>query len=260
MLATLRSHVRHNVVAYIALFFALGGSSAYAANTVFSEDIVDGEVKNQDLAPSSVGTGKIADGHVRTADVLDNELTGADLKTSAVGASDISNSAFRSSDIVALTNLVGRKQFGLADNAVQSAEIQNGAVRYEDLAKNARPTAFVKEDVDTGKICNNGCNEGSLTLPPGNYAISAKINLLQYGGGKLGASCYLNVGPSRRDVAVLDGLDQLGATAPRATLSLQTAQELSSGGTVALNCRDRGEGDARGRWMKITAVEVGSIG
>jgi hypothetical protein len=45
-------------VAYVALFFALGGTSAYAANTVFSSDIVDGEVKNPDIAPTAVGTGK----------------------------------------------------------------------------------------------------------------------------------------------------------------------------------------------------------
>jgi hypothetical protein len=67
----LRSHLRHNLVAYVALFFALGATSAYAANTVFSSDIVDGEVKNPDIAPNAVGTGKLADGGVRTADVLD---------------------------------------------------------------------------------------------------------------------------------------------------------------------------------------------
>ena len=78
-----------NVVATLALVIAVGGGAAYAANTVFSTDIVNGEVKAPDIATAavtaaklgadSVSTGKIADGSVRSRDVLDDSLTGADL-------------------------------------------------------------------------------------------------------------------------------------------------------------------------------------
>jgi hypothetical protein len=108
------NYIRRNLVAYLALFVALTGTSAYAANTVFSADIVDGEVKAQDLggasvinsklAPNSVGSGKITDGQVknpdinvaavktnsigdgevRSVDVLDNTLTGADINESTL--------------------------------------------------------------------------------------------------------------------------------------------------------------------------------
>jgi hypothetical protein len=53
MVAAFRSHVRQNVVGYIAIFLVLGGSSAYALaghNTVFSDDIVNHQVKTRDLA------------------------------------------------------------------------------------------------------------------------------------------------------------------------------------------------------------------
>ena len=56
-----------NVASSIALFVALSTGAAYAANTVFSTDIVNGEVKTADLDGSAVTTGKIANGAVTTA-------------------------------------------------------------------------------------------------------------------------------------------------------------------------------------------------
>ena len=43
-----------NVCSFLALLIALGTGSAYAANTVFSTDIVDGEVKTADLDNNAV--------------------------------------------------------------------------------------------------------------------------------------------------------------------------------------------------------------
>ncbi|MDQ3728834.1 MAG: hypothetical protein M3355_04535 [Actinomycetota bacterium] len=47
MPGTIRSHIRSNVVAYVALFFALGGGVAYAA--IDSGDIKNDAVKVRDL-------------------------------------------------------------------------------------------------------------------------------------------------------------------------------------------------------------------
>ena len=65
--------IRTNALASVALFMALGGS-AYAANTVFSSDIVDGEVRSVDVADSGLGG----------VDVAANSLTGADISESAL--------------------------------------------------------------------------------------------------------------------------------------------------------------------------------
>ena len=55
MLAGLRSHVRSNLVAYLALFFALSGTGAYASHLVVrSSDIVNGQVKSVDLGARAV--------------------------------------------------------------------------------------------------------------------------------------------------------------------------------------------------------------
>ena len=66
-----------NVVSTIALVAALGTGSAYAANTVFSTDIVDGEVKNADIGGNQVTTTKIKAGNVANSDLAADAVTGA---------------------------------------------------------------------------------------------------------------------------------------------------------------------------------------
>ena len=54
------NHVRGNLVAYFALVVALTGGTAYAANTIGSSDIIDGEVKTPDIANQAVTPAKLA--------------------------------------------------------------------------------------------------------------------------------------------------------------------------------------------------------
>jgi hypothetical protein len=68
------------VIACIALFVALGPTAAYAANTVFSTDIVDGQVQTVDLANQGVTTSKIAFDSIGTGRLIDNTVSSADLK------------------------------------------------------------------------------------------------------------------------------------------------------------------------------------
>jgi hypothetical protein len=77
------------VVACIALFVALG-PAAYAANTIFSTDIVDGEVKTVDLGDEAVTNPKLALNSVGTGRVIDNSLTSADLKGADVKGGKVS--------------------------------------------------------------------------------------------------------------------------------------------------------------------------
>jgi hypothetical protein len=120
MLRKLRPRLTYaNVVASLALFLAVGGGTAFAvvaANQVNSASIVDGQVKNPDLAPDSVGTGKISDGQVKNPDLAPDsvgtgKISDAQVKSSDVGpdAIDSSKVAFRSltGDDVALGSLTG---------------------------------------------------------------------------------------------------------------------------------------------------------
>jgi hypothetical protein len=85
----LRSHLTYaNVMATVAVFLVLGGGTAVAlngSNTVFSDDIVNGQVQTQDLAAAAATNAKVANGAVNSAKVADNTLTGSDIVESSLG-------------------------------------------------------------------------------------------------------------------------------------------------------------------------------
>jgi hypothetical protein len=72
-------HLKHNLVAYLALFVALGGSS-YAAVR-----LTPGSVRTPALADRAVTHSKLATRSVSSTNVLDGSLTGADFKPGALG-------------------------------------------------------------------------------------------------------------------------------------------------------------------------------
>jgi hypothetical protein len=95
MLRRIRPQLTYaNVMVTLLAFGARAGGTAYAANTILSADIVDGEVKTPDiatgavvgakLATNAVTSGRVADGSLRGADVLDDSLTGADIDESTL--------------------------------------------------------------------------------------------------------------------------------------------------------------------------------
>src|SRR5262245_48161364 len=154
----IRSHLTYaNVVATLALMIAIGAGTAYAANTVFSIDIVDGEVKTPDIAPNAVGTGKIGKNQVFSDDVRDDTLSGGgltavDLAPDSVGTSEIPADAVRGSEIA--TGAVG-------GDALQNAHVHPGTpVNVDD------PAEF---DGDWHRVtANSACNPGEQMV--GYYA------------------------------------------------------------------------------------------
>ena len=79
----MRRHLTYaNVMVTLLAIGALTGGVAYAANTIFSTDIVNGEVKSVDI-----GTGQ-----VQTADVKNESLTGHDIQDDTIGGADVNES------------------------------------------------------------------------------------------------------------------------------------------------------------------------
>jgi hypothetical protein len=128
----IRNHLRSNVVGYLALFMALSGTALAlpATNTVFSKDIVNGEVKSKDISDTN---------GVRSADVRDDDKNGGglaavDLARGSVGSSEIATDGVGSPEIKAdavrrselATDGVGRLE--IAENAVGASEIGTDSV------------------------------------------------------------------------------------------------------------------------------------
>jgi hypothetical protein len=86
-------HLRQQFVGYVALFVALGGTGAYAANTVFSEDIVDGQVKTPDLAAKAVTDSKLGEASVATDRLKDNAVTGRKVLDNTLKGADVDESS-----------------------------------------------------------------------------------------------------------------------------------------------------------------------
>jgi hypothetical protein len=77
MLIRLRRKMTYaNVASTVALVLALSGGAAYAANTIYSTDIVDGEVKRPDIHNSAVNSGKVSDDSLTGIDILESTLSG----------------------------------------------------------------------------------------------------------------------------------------------------------------------------------------
>ena len=79
-----------NVVSTAALIVALGAGTAYAANTVFSTDIVDGDVQHVDLNASAVEGDRIVDGSVAHADLNAAAVAGDRVADGSLTLADVS--------------------------------------------------------------------------------------------------------------------------------------------------------------------------
>ena len=78
------------LIGFIAgAFVASPELRAYAANTVFSTDIVDGEVKTADLANNAVTAAKVKDGEIKAAEIATNAVGSSEIATDAVGAAEL---------------------------------------------------------------------------------------------------------------------------------------------------------------------------
>ncbi len=113
----IRDHMRSNIVGYVALFVAMGGTAAALPTTrVFTDDIVNGQVRTTDISD--------IDG-VRSADVRDDDKRGGglaaiDLARNSVGPSEIAADAVRSREI--------------AGSSITSAEIRGNTIEASDIA------------------------------------------------------------------------------------------------------------------------------
>ena len=83
MLAKLLSHARHNLVGYLALFVALGGTAMAAKPMFTGADIQDGTIASADLRDR--GSTGYPGPSIQGADLEANTLTGAEIAESSLG-------------------------------------------------------------------------------------------------------------------------------------------------------------------------------
>jgi hypothetical protein len=159
MLTRVRARLTYaNVVSSIALLFALSTGGAYAANTVFSTDIVDGEVKNADIGGNQVTTTKIKAGNVFLSDlapdavdgskVLDGAVANADLADGSVGPNKLQDGSVTSAKVLDDNQAGG----GLGPNDLATNSVAQAEIATDGVAA----TEIQDDSIDAGEIVDFG--------------------------------------------------------------------------------------------------------
>ena len=167
-------HLRTHVIAYVALFFALTGGTAFAltgSNTVFSDDITNGEVKTADIGGGEVRSPDLLDSGVKATDIADGHVRSPEIADGAVGTSELGANAVDTSRIA--DNAVDTPK--IADNAVGSAKIAGLAVTTGKLGGDsvtAPKLAGTTDGLTTQSIPASSFVDVTATCPAGGQAIS----------------------------------------------------------------------------------------
>ena len=158
-----------NVMSTIAVFVAVGTGGAYAANTIGSTDIIDGQVKSVDIGNGEVNSADVKDESLTTfdvstflgSDVVDNTLTGADVNESTLNLAaepwhDVGSAGqptFNHDDI-----LCTWKNFGGDHNTAGFLRDRFGFVHLKGL---------VDQEAQVIDPCSTAGDERIFTLPVG---------------------------------------------------------------------------------------------
>ena len=153
MLAKFRPRSAYDVMAALSLVLVLSGGVAYAANTVFSSDIVDGEVKTADLAKGSVQAGKIANNQVFSEDVRDDTLPNGGLGSADIdglGSADIANESLTAADLGFASVGAGELGGGAIPGQVAPPIVVSTAVNTTTTKELQVPCQFAQDRVTGG--------------------------------------------------------------------------------------------------------------
>jgi hypothetical protein len=94
MLARLRPRSVYDVLAAIACFGVLAGGTAYAANTIGSNDVINDSLLSEDIKQAALKGGDIAPNTISSTRILDDSLGSVDIKDGSLDDEDIGQGTF----------------------------------------------------------------------------------------------------------------------------------------------------------------------
>jgi hypothetical protein len=255
----MRNHIRSNVIGYVALFFALS-SSALAANTVFSEDIVNGEVKRADLGNNAVNAPKIATDGVANAELADNSVTGTEVQDGAIANADLADGSVGTNKVqdgaITSSKVLDDSQAGgglgpqdLQTNAVAQAEIATNGVAAVEIQDNSidqgEVVDFGLSNQDVGVLFAEVNATGTLNNSSGGGVTATKIGVAGTGQYEVDFGRQVNTCTA---VATIGG-----ATTGTAAGEVNVADRVSDNNAVFIDTNDS-TGGAADRPFRLVVV------
>lgn len=131
------------VIAYLALFVALGGAS-YAVSTAPKNSVTSKSIKR---------------GAVKSPDVRDRGLTGDDIADESLGGSKIAGDAIGGSEVA--DGSLGGAEIG--DGSLGSAEIGDDSLTGADILESSLGLDDLSRGRSFTEATNNACNPASAT-------------------------------------------------------------------------------------------------
>ena len=210
----LRAHIRSNAVGYVALLILAGSATALEGkNTVYSDDIVDGEVKKPDLALGAVRTEHILDGQVDHTDLAPDSLNGAKVADATLDGGAFADDSITGVDVDTVSgDDIAEDSLGevpRARVAGRGRSAEGGSCNPE----NAGYVSCVQVSIDlpaSGRVFVHGFGNGRpeantsqgfgdcaiYTSATGGYPSTVRVNSDTSSGGEFGISLVTDpVGP-----------------------------------------------------------------
>jgi hypothetical protein len=170
------SHVRSNIVGYVALFVALSGT-VYAADKVGSNDIKTGAVKSKQIGEDAVLSRDLKDGKaVKSSDVKDGSLAEADIAPGSLTGLSVSDGSLTLRDLGG--GLEGETTVG-TDLSIPAFEC-----RFVQVLLNPAPPGFIGSLV----IGNITDADGDASVPNSGVVLPTTVTETSQGGA------FANVG------------------------------------------------------------------
>jgi hypothetical protein len=256
LLQRARPRSAYDVMAAIACFGVLAGGTAYAANTIGSTDIIDGQVKSVDVGDGEILSADVKDQSLTTfdvstflgADVADGTLTGADLQDESVTRDDIQNFTLGNGDF--LDGSVDTRV--VTNNSLTGSDIDESSLSVPQALTEATFTGIPLPPVYLGA---SFVEVAGRDLPAGSYAISATASTDKtVGTVSTTTTCDLRNGTAFIGEAFVSDTEK----GTKQTLSMNGgAQVPAGGGRVTLQCKNDGVGvAARVKYAQMMIIRL----
>ncbi len=179
----IRDHLRRNVYGLLALFFAISGTAVAldGQNTVFSDDITNGEVRSPDILNATVGAPDLATASVTSPEVKNETLVGGDIADDSLTGADIAESSLSPVPQATLGGL-GRWSGNGSCDPEDLTFVACGAVGIDlPAASRVLVTATVQGQQDNSGLGTGANGECIVATSPG-HVPNSTVNVLANDG------------------------------------------------------------------------------